>query len=57
MFGWVGSIIGILLLLFAGFMIFFFPGPGVHQTHGMDVNGVILGFVAGIAGVALLLLP
>jgi ABC-type Mn2+/Zn2+ transport system permease subunit len=59
MFGWIGVIIGILLLLFAAFMIFFFPMSTAeasgHQTQGW--NGVLFGFVAGIIGVALIFLP
>jgi hypothetical protein len=59
MFGWVGLIIGILLLLFAAFMIFFFPAAAEHQPpqHGVGWNGVIFGFIAGIIGVALIFLP
>lgn len=57
MFGWTGIIIGILLMLFAAFMIFFFPAAGEHQPLGTDVNGVILGFIAGIIGIALVFLP
>ena len=57
MFGWVGLIIGILLLLFAAFAIFFYPAAAEHQPHGFGWNGVILGFIAGLIGVALLFLP
>ncbi len=57
MFGWTGVIIGILLLLFAGFMIFFFPAAREQQPQGFGWNGVLLGFIAGIIGLALLFLP
>ena len=59
MFGLAGIIAGILLLLFAAFMVFFFPMSTVEssgqQTQGW--NGVLLGFIAGIIGIALIFLP
>ena len=55
MFGWIGTIVGILLLLFAAFLIFFFPGTKEHQSQGWE--GVVFGFVAGVIGAGLLLLP
>jgi|GEM_PF-745946 len=55
MFGWIGVIVGILLLLFAAFLIFFFPAEAEHQYQGWE--GVIFGFVVGVIGAALLLLP
>ncbi|MEM7815848.1 MAG: hypothetical protein QXN71_01880 [Candidatus Aenigmatarchaeota archaeon] len=57
MFGWIGTIVGILLLLFAAFMIFFFPAAEEHQPRGVDVNGVVFGFIAGLLGIALIFLP
>ena len=62
MFGWTGIIIGILLLLFAAFMVFFFPastmeGASGHQPQGFSWNGILLGFIAGLIGVALIFLP
>jgi hypothetical protein len=60
MFGWVGIIVGILFLLFAGFAIFFFPGTFEHQSSdGMDygLNGIIFGIIVGVIGLALLFLP
>jgi len=56
MFGWIGAIVGILLLLFAAFMVFFFPSPVAHQPESFGWNGVLIGFIAGIVGVALLFL-
>ncbi len=59
MFGWVGIIVGILFLLFAAFMVFFFPMSTVessgHQTQGW--NGVLFGVIVGLIGIALLFLP
>ena len=58
MFGWTGVIIGILLILFAAFMIFFFPAAeNEQQPHGFAWNGVFLGFIAGVIGVVLIFLP
>jgi len=57
MFGLAGIIVGILLLLFAAFMIFFFPMSREHQPDPYGFNGVLLGFIAGIIGVALIFLP
>jgi len=57
MFGWTGVIIGILLLLFAAFMIFFFPASKEHQPDPYGFNGVLFGFIAGLIGVALIFLP
>jgi hypothetical protein len=57
MFGWMGIIVGVLLLLFAAFMVFFFPAAQEQQPHGFGLNGIIFGFIAGIIGVALIFLP
>ena len=60
MFGLIGIIVGILCLLFAAFMVFFFPastmrGATGHQSQGWE--GVLFGFFVGLIGVALLFLP
>jgi hypothetical protein len=57
MFGWVGIIVGILFLLFAAFAIFFFPASREHQPDPYGFNGILLGFIVGIIGLALLFLP
>jgi NhaP-type Na+/H+ or K+/H+ antiporter len=58
MFGWIGIIVGILLLLFAAFMVFFYPAAShEHQPDPYGWNGVIFGFIAGIIGIALIFLP
>jgi uncharacterized membrane protein YedE/YeeE len=60
MFGWTGIIIGILLMLFSAFMIFFFPASTLEGASGHQMqswNGVLLGFITGIIGVALVFLP
>jgi len=57
MFGWIGIIVGILLLLFAAFMVFFFPAPTVHQSESFGWNGILIGFIAGIIGLALIFIP
>jgi hypothetical protein len=54
--------VGILFLLFAAFAIFFFPastmeGASGHQPQNFSWNGILLGFIVGIIGLALLLLP
>jgi len=57
MFGWTGLIAGVILLLIAGFLIFFFPSATKHQPEPYGWNGVILGFILGLIGLALLFLP
>jgi NhaP-type Na+/H+ or K+/H+ antiporter len=56
MFGWIGIIIGVLLLLFAAFMIFLFPASQEHQPDPYGWNGVLFGFIAGIVGIVLIFL-
>jgi hypothetical protein len=56
MFGLIGQIIGILLVLFAAFMVFFFPAAQDHQ-ESFGPNGVFFGLIAGALGVALIFLP
>jgi hypothetical protein len=53
MFGWLGVIIGILFIIIAAFLIFFFPMTTVHQTEKFGVVGVVLGFILLIAGILL----
>jgi hypothetical protein len=57
MFGWIGTIVGILLLLFAAFMIFFFPAASQEHQQGIGWNGVIFGFIMGFIGIVLIFLP
>ena len=60
MFGWIGLVVGILLLLFAAFCIFFLGGTFEHQTTettDYGLNGIIFGFIMGIIGLALIFLP
>jgi len=60
MFGWVGIIVGILLLLFAAFLVFFMSTAAEHQTSvdvNFGLNGIIFGFIMGIIGLALIFLP
>jgi len=57
MFGWTGLIIGIILLIWAGFMFFLFPGTAEHQPSPMAQNGIIFGIFLFIVGLILVLLP
>ena len=53
MFGLLGAIIGILLLLWAVFMLFFFPAITEHQTEHFGKNGIIFGFFLVLVGALL----
>lgn len=53
MFGWIGTAVGALILLWAIFMIFFFPAMAEHQTDYFGKNGLIFGFVLLLVGVLL----
>ena len=57
MFGWIGTLIGILLLILAALFIFIFPSTVEHQPEPYGWNGVIFGFILGIIGFALIFLP
>lgn len=50
MFGILGILVGIVLILIGGFLVFFFPGAMEHQPPPFDVVGVVLGFILIIAG-------
>lgn len=50
MFGIVGILVGLLLILAGGFLVFFFPSTAEHQPSPFDVVGVVLGFIFIIAG-------
>jgi len=54
MFGWPGIIIGIIFILLAAFLIFFFPMTTEHQTEKFGVVGVVLGFILLITGILLI---
>ncbi|MBL7160564.1 MAG: hypothetical protein ISS93_01795 [Candidatus Aenigmarchaeota archaeon] len=56
MFGVIGFIIGILLIIAGVFLIFFFPAAGEHQPHGMSLTGIVLGIIFLILGFVLILL-
>ncbi len=55
MFGWLGTVIGILLVLIAIFMIFFFPSTLEHQAE-FGWRGVLLGLILLIIGGLLIFL-
>lgn len=64
MFGLLGLVIGILMILMGGFLVFFFPFVDKFQNQmpsgaggaSFDVAGVILGLVLIFFGFALVLL-
>jgi len=56
MFGLIGIVIGILLLLVGIFLVFFFPSTMEHQPPGMSVTGVVLGLVLLVVGFVLVFL-
>ena len=57
-FGLIGQLIGILLILFGGFMVFFFPAssekPTGHQPEKFSISGIIIGLLSLVIGVMLL---
>ena len=61
MFGWVGGLLGIILLILGGLFIFVFPAATSsakgHQPDSFAVNGIVFGFVLAIIGAVLLFLP
>ena len=50
MFGILGILVGIVLILIGGFLVFFFPGTEEHQWPPFDIVGVVLGFILIIIG-------
>ena len=54
MFGLWGLGIGILLLLFGIFSVFFYPSSEKHQETDLAIGGVILGVIALIIGSVLI---
>ena len=54
MFGLWGLGIGIVLLIFGVFAVFFFPSSHTHQEETLAIGGVFLGVVALIAGAILI---
>ena len=50
MFGLGGFLIGILLLLFGVFCIFFFPSSQTHQEGSLTIGGIFIGVVSLIIG-------
>ena len=54
MFGWIGIVVGILLILFGGYLVVFFPAAVEMQPASMSAGAVILGFICLIVGGILL---
>jgi hypothetical protein len=57
MFGIVGMIVGIILILVSVFLIFFFPSTAELQSYSFDKNGVLFGFLLLFIGIVLIFLP
>jgi len=49
-FGLLWGIAGILLLLFGGYMVLFFPFTAEHQTEQFAVAGPLIGLICLIVG-------
>ncbi len=56
MFGFLGALLGILLLAAGVFLVFFFPSTEEHQPEGMSVTGIVMGLIFLVIGFALLFL-
>lgn len=54
MFGWIGILVGILLVLFGGYLVVFFPAAPEHQAQQMTAGAIILGFICLVIGGILL---
>jgi hypothetical protein len=53
MFGILGFVTGIFLLVAGFFMVFFFPGVADHQGEGFSYTGIIVGVLMLVFGVVL----
>jgi len=56
MFGLVGIIVGILLLIAGFFLVFFFPLNVEHQPETMSITGIVIGILFLIIGFVLVFL-
>lgn len=56
MLGFLGIVVGILLILIGGFLIFFFPGTEEHQPNSFAWLGILIGFILIAIGVVLIFL-
>lgn len=50
MFGWIGTLVGVIFLLLGGFMVLFFPFTAQHQGDEFAVAGPVIGFILLILG-------
>ncbi len=55
MFGIIGFIVGILLILLGGFMAFFFPSDDRHQSDSIAVGGIVIGLIILLFGFILVI--
>lgn len=56
MWGVLGVVAGIILILVGGFLIIFFPGTEEHQPLGFSILGIVMGFAFVIIGCLLIFL-
>ena len=54
MFGIGGIIVGILLMLFGVFCVFFFPSSYYHQEESLTIGGIVIGVLSLIIGAMLI---
>ncbi len=50
MFGLWGLVIGIALMLFGVFAVFFFPSSQTHQEGNITIGGIFMGVLALLIG-------
>ena len=55
-FGFLGAVAGVLLLLAGVFLIFFFPGVSEHQPEEFAHVGIVMGVIFFLFGVILIFL-
>ena len=54
MFGLIGQVIGIIIIIIGGFLLFFMHAPEEHQPTEFGISFVILGLILIIIGGLLL---
>ncbi len=54
MFGLLGQIIGIIIIIIGGFLLFFLHAPEEHQPTEFSISFIVLGLILIIVGGLLL---
>jgi len=54
MFGLLGTVIGLILVVLGGYMVVFFPSTLEHQSEQFSIIGIVMGLVFLIIGAVLI---